>query len=112
MSERRAFIRRRPLRVLLMVLLLVVVAVIWQNRVALNAFPKIISAYTVKEYCSCRYVMGLPADYCRGYVKQYVSISLVDDAEHKSVSAERLGQSATAVWRGERQGCVLTPQAP
>lgn len=107
MSERPAFIRRRPISSLLMLLLLIIVALIWQNRVALNAFPNIISAYTAKEYCSCRYVMGNPADYCRGYIKQYIAASLVDDAEHKSVSAEGLGESATAAWRGERQGCVL-----
>lgn len=110
MSERRSFIRSRPFRVLVMLLLLLIVALIWQNRVALNAFPKIISAYTAKEYCSCRYVMGQPADYCRGYVKQYVPASLVDDGEHKSVSAQGLGQGATAVWRGQREGCVLQPQ--
>lgn len=112
MSERRGFIRSRAFRVLVMLLLLIIVALIWQNRVALNAFPNIISAYTAKEYCSCRYVMGNPADYCRGYVKQYVSASLIDDAEHKSVSAEGMGESATAVWRGQQQGCVLEPDSP
>lgn len=111
MSEQQPYLRSRPFKVLVMVLLLLIVALIWQNRVALNAFPGIISAYTAKEYCSCRYVMGNPAEYCRGYVKQYVPASLVDDADNKRVSAEGLGQSATAVWRGARQGCVLQSAA-
>ena len=34
--------------------------VAWQNRIHLAAFPAIIGAYTAKEYCSCRYVMGTP----------------------------------------------------
>lgn len=111
MSEQRAFIVRRPVVSLLMLLVLALAALLWHYRLALNAFPHIISAYTAKEYCSCRYVMGNPAEYCQGYVKQYVPASLIDEPETKSVSAEGMGESAMAVWRGPRQGCVLEPDA-
>ncbi|MCD5987409.1 amidase [Pseudomonas phytophila] len=106
------FIRRRPFSSLLLLILIVIGVLVWQNRVALAAFPSIISAYTAKEYCSCRYVMLNSAEYCRGYVKQYVPSSLLDDAANKRVTAEGLGLSNVATWQGERQGCRLLPSAP
>ncbi|NVZ99630.1 amidase [Pseudomonas gingeri] len=104
------FIRRRPFLSLLALLLLALFSWTWHERVALRAFPQIISAYTAKEYCSCRYVMNNAADYCLGYVKQSVPISrFVDDPSQRRVSAEGLGRSSTAVWVGEREGCRLEP---
>ncbi len=54
-------------------LLLLVVLLGW---VGMNGkhlgFPDVVSAYTAKEYCSCRYVMNNDAGYCRGYVKQWL----------------------------------------
>ncbi|RON01676.1 amidase [Pseudomonas brassicacearum] len=104
------FIRRRPRLSVLLLLIAVLLGWIWQERVALWAFPDIISAYTAKEYCSCRYVENNPADYCQGYVKQYVPISgFLDDAPNKRVTASGMGRSHTAAWIGARQGCRLTP---
>lgn len=106
----RNFVRRRPLLTLFLVLLALVLGWGWQQRVALAAFPDILSAYTAKEYCSCRYVVGQSQAYCQGYVKQYLPLSgLVDDAEQKRVTASGLGRSNTAVWIGSRQGCRLLP---
>ena len=109
MSGRKGFIRRRPFSSLLLVMLVAAGIVVWQYRIALGAFPGIISAYTAKEYCSCRYVMLNSADYCRSYVKQYVPSSLLDDPANKRVSADGLGRSSVAAWQGERQGCRLLP---
>ena len=67
--NRHGFIRRRPFYTVWWVLLIVLLGWVWQERVALWAFPDIISAYTAKEYCSCRYVMNNDAGYCRGYVR-------------------------------------------
>lgn len=81
---------------------------VWHERVALLLFPGILSAYSAKEYCSCRYVMGQSAGYCAGYIKQWLPLSaLEDDAANTRVSARGLGQGATAVWAGTRQGCRL-----
>ncbi|NWA23794.1 amidase [Pseudomonas gingeri] len=103
-------VRRRPLVSLLLILLVAVGAWIWHERQALRAFPGIISAYTAKEYCSCRYVMNNPADYCLGYVKQSVSISdFQDDPQQHRVTARGLGRSSSAVWLGPREGCRLEP---
>ncbi|BAN50400.1 hypothetical protein [Metapseudomonas resinovorans] len=105
-------IARRPIRSLLVLALVLLAATAWQNRTYLAAFPGIISAYTAKEYCSCRYVMDNAADYCQGYVKQYVPTSgFLDDAERKRVTASGLGRSSTAAWLGPRQGCQLLPEA-
>ncbi len=104
------FVRRRPLVSLLLILLVALGAWIWHERQALRAFPGIISAYTAKEYCSCRYVMNNPADYCLGYVKQSVSISdFQDDPQQHRVTARGLGRSSSAVWLGPREGCRLEP---
>ena len=103
-------IKRRPFTSLLVLLFLVLLALGWSKRTALAAFPDIISAYTAKEYCSCRYVMNNDAGYCRGYVKQWLPVSgFTDDAAAKRVSVEGLGRSNSAQWLGERQGCRLNP---
>ncbi|WP_044873638.1 hypothetical protein [Pseudomonas sp. LFM046] len=105
-------IARRPVLSLLVLALVLLAATAWTNRAHLAAFPSIISAYTAKEYCSCRYVMGNAADYCQGYVKQYVPTSgFLDDAEHKRVTASGLGRTSTAVWVSPHQGCRLMPEA-
>jgi hypothetical protein len=109
MSGRPIFIRRRPLVSLLLLASATLVVLAWQHRVALRAFPGIISAYTAKEYCSCRYVMNNSEAYCRGYVRQYLPSTLTDDALHKVVTASGLGRSSTAAWLGPRQGCRLKP---
>lgn len=106
------FIRRRPFSSLLLLIAVGLLVLVWHNRVALGAFPGIISSYTAKEYCSCRYVMLNSAEYCQGYVKQYVPSSLLDDPANKRVTAQGLGRSNVAAWQGERQGCRLLPSPP
>ncbi|SEE19790.1 amidase [Pseudomonas migulae] len=108
--NRRSFVRRRPFSTLWLILLIALLGWIWQERVALWAFPDIISAYTAKEYCSCRYVMNNDAVYCRGYVKQWLPFSaFTDDPVSKQVMVSGIGRSNSAMWIGERQGCRLTP---
>lgn len=105
-------IHRHPILTALVLLLLPLVTTAWQNRIHLAAFPRIIGAYTAKEYCSCRYVMGNSADYCRAYTKQYVPTSaFLDDEARKRVTARGLGSTQTAAWLGVREGCQLMPQA-
>ncbi|WP_338920346.1 amidase [Pseudomonas silesiensis] len=104
------FVRRRPFCTVWWVLLIVLLGWVWQERVALWAFPDIISAYTAKEYCSCRYVMASDAEYCHGYVKQWLPTSgFNDDVASKRVTVGGMGRSNSAVWVGERQGCRLDP---
>jgi hypothetical protein len=101
-------IRRRPVLSVCLALLAGLLLLAWSNRAHLAAFPGIVGAYSAKEYCSCRYVSGNPAEYCTGYVKQYVPLSdFHDDAEHKRVTATGLGSSQTAAWLDQRQGCRL-----
>lgn len=95
------------------ILLLLVVALLawaWHERQALGDFPGILSAYSAKEYCSCRFVMGLDEAYCRGYVKQYLPLGLLEeDSAQRRVSAEGLGVRSQAAWQGAREGCRLLP---
>lgn len=103
-------IRRRPLRTLLLLILVLLIGLGWQNRAHLQAFPDILGAYRAKEYCSCRYVMQHPAAYCEGYVALYLPLSqLLDDPAAKRVTASGLGRSHSAAWLGPRQGCRLLP---
>lgn len=112
MNARKGFVRRRPLSSTLIVIGAALLALVWQYRVQLQAFLDIISAYTAKEYCSCRYVMEQPADYCRAYVKQWLPSELQDDEVSKIVSADGLGRSNRAAWIGPRQGCRLLAPVP
>ncbi|WP_024682596.1 hypothetical protein [Pseudomonas syringae] len=109
MSTRRMFILRRPFSSLLLLIVVALAVLAWQYRVNLQAFPTIISAYTAKEYCSCRYVMNNSEAYCQGYIKQYLPSTLVDDSSQKRVIASGLGRTSSASWQGERQGCRLLP---
>jgi len=103
-------IRRRPFTSVFLLLLLALLGWLWHERVNLQAFPDIIAAYTAKEYCSCRYVANNPAEYCRGYVKQYVPTSAFgDNPERSEVTASGLGRTHIARWLGDRQGCRLNP---
>jgi hypothetical protein len=93
---------------MVLIVLVALLGWIWQERMTLWAFPDIISAYTAKEYCSCRYVMNNEAGYCLRYVKQWLpTSSFIDDAASKRVTVSGMGRSNSAVWRGERQGCRL-----
>jgi hypothetical protein len=93
--------------------LLVVVLLLgwaWLERQALADFPGILSAYSAKEYCSCRFVMGFEQAYCRAYVKQWLPLSeLEEDSQQRKVSAAGLGQRSRAAWQGAQQGCRLLP---
>ena len=93
--------------------LLVIVVLLgwaWLERQALADFPGILSAYSAKEYCSCRFVMGFEQGYCRGYVKQWLPLSqLEEDSQQRVVSATGLGQRSRAAWQGAHEGCRLLP---
>ncbi|MBJ9976835.1 amidase [Pseudomonas sp. S75] len=92
------------------VLLIALLAWIWHARQALHDFPSILSAYSAKEYCSCRFVMGFERAYCRDYVKQYLPLARLDEQpDVRQVLAEGLGRSSRAAWQGSREGCRLLP---
>ncbi|WDY58950.1 amidase [Pseudomonas sp. PSKL.D1] len=94
-------------------LLLMIVALLgwaWLERQALADFPGILSAYSAKEYCSCRFVMGFDEGYCRGYVKQWLPLTLLEEnSQQRQVTAAGLGQRSQAAWQGAREGCRLLP---
>lgn len=103
-------VRRRPFSTLGLILLMALLGWVWHERVALWAFPDIISAYTAKEYCSCRYVMNNDAAYCHAYVKQWLPTSgFSDDSASKRITVSGMGRSNSAVWINHRQGCRLDP---
>ncbi len=95
---------------LLLVLLLLVGAWTWYERQALADFTGILSGYSAKEYCSCRFVMGFDAPYCQAYVRQYLPLSRLEENEQsRQVTAIGLGVERHARWQGAREGCRLLP---
>jgi hypothetical protein len=94
----------------LLFLLVVLLGWGWYERENLWAFADIISAYTAKEYCSCRYVMNNDAEYCHGYVKQWLpTSSFADNPSSKTITVSGMGRSNSAQWLSDRQGCRLNP---
>ncbi|MNJ47276.1 hypothetical protein D3C77_424310 [compost metagenome] len=93
---------------LLLVLLLLLGAWSWHERDALADFPGILSAYSAKEYCSCRFVMGFDVPYCQAYVRQYLPLSRLEE-QNRLVTAAGLGVERRARWQGAREGCGLLP---
>lgn len=82
----------------------------WYERQALADFPGILSAYSAKEYCSCRFVMNFEQAYCQGYVKQWLPLSLLEEnTSQRHITAEGLGRRNQAAWLGPREGCRLLP---
>lgn len=82
----------------------------WHERQALADFPGILSAYSAKEYCSCRFVMGFEQAYCQGYVKQWLPLSMLEEnTPQRHITAEGLGRRNQAAWLGPREGCRLLP---
>lgn len=112
MNARKSFIRRRPFSSLVLLLLVIIAGLIWNWRVQLQLFPGIISAYTAKEYCSCRFVMNAPAEYCHSYVEQWLPSTIDEDSLNKRITATGLGRESAAQWEGPRQGCRLLPPVP
>ena len=54
--------------------------------------------------------MNNDAEYCRGYVKQWLPTSgFSDDVDSKTITVSGMGRSNSAQWLSERQGCRLNP---
>lgn len=85
-------------------------AAIAGNWTHLRAFPGVLPAFTAKEHCSCRFVMGQDEPYCERYTRQWLPISerAVDDATRR-VTVRATGTTRSARWIGEREGCLLDP---
>jgi hypothetical protein len=74
------------------------------------AFPKIISAFYSKEFCSCFFVTEGTLDECHNFARQWVPIqSFALDQEKRSVTVKGMFVTTTARYTGDRYGCVLDP---
>lgn len=59
--------------------------------------------------CSCRFVMQMPEDYCRAWVRASPDIAKLsfDLANKRVESSAFMSVSATARYLDEKRGCVL-----
>lgn len=74
------------------------------------AFPRIISAFYSKEFCSCYFVTEGKTEQCHNFARQWIPIqSFSVDQEKRSVTVRGLFVTSTARYTGDRYGCVLDP---
>jgi CubicO group peptidase (beta-lactamase class C family) len=81
------------------------------NAHPIASFPHLVRAYTAKEYCSCRFVIGRSDKICRddlnAIVKIYPEIKVQGDTVTTSILGGLFGQKAIAHYRGKKLGCTL-----
>ena len=75
------------------------------------SFPHLVRAYTAKEYCSCRLVIGRSEAICKNDLNAIVKIMPELKIEGDIVTSQILGgvfgQVAKAKYRGQKLGCTL-----
>ncbi|MBL8035806.1 MAG: hypothetical protein JNJ69_19030 [Leptospiraceae bacterium] len=102
-------ILKRIAQVLLAALLIVTVYLLINYKHS-AAFPRIISAFYSKEFCSCYFVTEGTPEQCHNFARQWIPIqSFSLDKEKRSVTVKGLFVTTTATYTGDRYGCVLEP---
>ena len=92
------------------VIMVLMVAYLVANWKHTAAFPKIISAFYSKEFCSCYFVTEGTPDECHNFARQWVPIqSFSVDQDKRTVTVKGLFVTTTARYSGDRYGCVLDP---
>lgn len=72
------------------------------------AFPRIISAFYAKEFCSCFFVTEGDEKQCHNFARQWVPTqSFVLDQEKRTVTVKGLYVTTTARFTGDKYGCVI-----
>jgi hypothetical protein len=105
-------VRKRP-RYGLWLLAIIALALggaFWAFRAPIAGYGGIASSYSARVACSCRFVAGRSLEDCgKDKLAGMELVTLVEDAENKSVTARfPLVAEATATYR-KGYGCVLEP---
>ncbi len=79
---------------------------------SLLVVPHLLRAYIVKEYCSCRLVVGRSEKACKDDMKTSFPVlprlKIKDDGTVTATLGLGLFKKSKAVYRGQKFGCVLT----
>jgi len=69
------------------------------------------SRFAAKETCSCRFVLGMDADFCKDVTRVSPDVAHARvDVDDKTVHARALGfWGAEAKWVNAEEGCVIVP---
>lgn len=80
-----------------------------EGRVYRNNDLMLLTSYSAKDICSCRFVMGQTAEHCEAWARANPNLKTVSvDAERRQVTVQSLlFFSARARWVSARRGCVL-----
>lgn len=77
------------------------------------AFPRIISSFYSKEFCSCYFVTEGTTEQCHNFARQWLPIQgFMLDQEKRTVTVKGLFVVTTARYTGDRYGCILDPWQP
>lgn len=82
------------------------------NSGPVGSFPHLMRAYTAKEYCSCRLVVGRSEEACKKDLKAIAKVLPElkvnpDGTVTAQIVGGLFGQKAIAQYRGENFGCTL-----
>lgn len=73
-----------------------------------SCFPKVVSAFYSKEYCSCRFVENKSHDQCHWYASQIIPISSSEINEsRREVISSAVGFTTKAKWLNPQWGCQI-----
>jgi hypothetical protein len=83
------------------------------NRIHLNSFPYIISAFYSKEFCSCYFVMNRSEPQCHNFARQWIPVSEFQlDEQNKTVSVKGLGITTKVEFVSKEFGCRFQASPP
>jgi len=106
-------VKGKVAKYLLIVVLIALAAGLWFNRAPITGYAEVSTAYAARVACSCRFVGGRSLEDCdKDKLSGMELVSLSDDAEGQSVTANfPFITSSTATYR-EGYGCVLERWEP
>ncbi len=74
------------------------------------SFPKIISGWYAKSFCSCLFVEKNTEKFCHNYSKQWIPIqSFQIVSKEKTISVKGLYATSTSTYRNSKIGCAINP---
>jgi hypothetical protein len=85
-----------------------------EEEVDMEELAKLGAGYHAKNMCTCLFVVEQTEEFCKDMSKTTPNIDdfggeYIIDREKKSVTAKIIIVQATAQWKDERLGCLLTP---
>jgi len=73
-----------------------------------GCFPKVISSFYSREYCSCRFIENRDDQYCHWYASNFIPVfSREIDEKNKKITSSSLGFTTSASFINSKVGCQI-----